>query len=522
MKDLSVSGLPRVVVLRIGLALVSAILLLAALLSGLFQSNRIMADQSILYVDGASGQDTTTCGATTSPCRTISHTINNQANDSDIILIVGGRYTENLTITGIDVTLRGGYQISGTVWISDSNETVINGGSADRTVFIHNSNSSLENLTLVGGAADASACWGDAVWITDGSVTIRSSTIKDNSGDCIGIEVNHDFGPGHLTLESSTIQNMRNSAIHVWGEFASAEIDDVTFLNNKATSIFGVVDIDFGSSAKISNSRFISNTSNSIGGGVAVKDGASAVIENSQFFSNTALGEGGGGAAVVQASLRISESAFVGNSAPSQQSGGIHVASDSTVSIVDSQIRGNTASLHGAAASIAPRATLHITNTLLAENSTASGTANVFAISGDVTMINSTMSQNNPQGAQAVLVWSGHFTGVNNILWNNALNLQADPPCSDCFTVTYTDIEGGWPGIGNQNADPQFVGTGDFRLAASSPAIDAGANDVSPGHDLDRKLRPQDGNGDGIAIADMGAYEFQPVGQDIFLPLVTR
>ncbi len=85
--------------------------------------------------------------------------------------------------------------------------------------------------------------------------------------------------------------------------------------------------------------------------------------------------------------------------------------------------------------------------------------------------------------------------------------------------VTYSDIEGGWPGQGNIDADPLFVqaGTGNFRLATGSPCLNAGSNDLLPVDELDL-----DGDGDTqeplpIDLAgeprikdgavDMGAYE---------------
>jgi hypothetical protein len=53
-----------------------------------------------------------------------------------------------------------------------------------------------------------------------------------------------------------------------------------------------------------------------------------------------------------------------------------------------------------------------------------------------------------------------------------------------------------------------------------SPCIDAGTNDPVgglPPEDADGNLRPLDGNGDTIAIADMGAYEFNPAVPSIAL-----
>jgi hypothetical protein len=66
---------------------------------------------------------------------------------------------------------------------------------------------------------------------------------------------------------------------------------------------------------------------------------------------------------------------------------------------------------------------------------------------------------------------------------------------------------------GNTSAAPGFVNTagGDFRLAPGSPLIDAGTGSPQGGlaaRDRDGASRSVDGNGDGTAVPDIGAYEF--------------
>src|SRR5262249_4978237 len=84
---------------------------------------------------------------------------------------------------------------------------------------------------------------------------------------------------------------------------------------------------------------------------------------------------------------------------------------------------------------------------------------------------------------------------------------------NDVFTPSgapYGGICGDQTGLnGNISADPLFTNAanGDYHVRPGSPTIDAGTSNQAPATDLDGQARPTDGNGDGTAAFDLGAYE---------------
>jgi len=73
------------------------------------------------------------------------------------------------------------------------------------------------------------------------------------------------------------------------------------------------------------------------------------------------------------------------------------------------------------------------------------------------------------------------------------------------------------PGLANSSIDAF-----DPRLLPNSPAIDAGDNTVCPATDYSGNPRPLDGNGDGRADCDIGAYEWWKPTAWVYLPLTLK
>jgi hypothetical protein len=111
-------------------------------------------------------------------------------------------------------------------------------------------------------------------------------------------------------------------------------------------------------------------------------------------------------------------------------------------------------------------------------------------------------------------------TVTNCILWGDGPNELVGPRIP---TVTYSDVQGGFPGTGNIDTDPLFVDTagGNFRLSPGSLCIDSGSNNVIVSStDFDGYPRyvddpntpdcPQARSACGFPpVIDMGAYEVQ-------------
>jgi hypothetical protein len=297
-----------------------------------------------------------------------------------------------------------------------------------------------------------------------------------------------------------------------------------------------------GSSPTISDNIISDNTACGGGGGIAIEFGSPRILRNkirNNSQAGCSGGIGGGGISVGGAgTAQIIGNVISANAWTSGDGGGISLFASGAVTIKGNVITGNSASgvspaASGGGISMVNDSPALIVQNLIYENTADQGAGIYFSVpSGSVgpTLVNNTIANNTiTQQGSAI-----YATGFDNQVqfFNNLMigqrgqsavfcdgTYSSQPPSvanSDAFSPGGTGFDGTCVGLGTQNgnisANPRFVNRFvNFMLNADSPAIDAGTNSAPllPRKDLSGQPRIVDGNDDGTAVIDMGAYEFQ-------------
>lgn len=164
-------------------------------------------------------------------------------------------------------------------------------------------------------------------------------------------------------------------------------------------------------------------------------------------------------------------------------------------------------------------ASLELVDSTLIGNSAVWGGGIFVGFDTTATIVNSTLSGNIGTHGAGILIFSGELGSValhNTIVANSF-------PGVDCSQIGWPVIHATGGNLVEQNAceipgvltgDPMLgIPTGNpayYPLLAGSPAIDAGGNAGCPAADQRNVARPLDGNGDGVAVCDLGAFERPP------------
>jgi hypothetical protein len=327
------------------------------------------------------------------------------------------------------------------------------------------------------------------VWVAEGfyAPTVQQAPGDPNSVSFLIPPTMSIYG-GFLGVAAETSPSLRQ------GQAQNTVLDGNGPNPYHVVTTYGQVTID---GFAIQSGFAVGSGSNSHGAGIYCtigpnNQGAQLTMVNCWVQNNYAQGRGGGlyaglgsitmkrctfddnfasngGAIALQATSLVAHNVECFNNAAANYGGAVHLVSTSNVSFANGLIHHNGANAGGAmflAAGQFTSAHAYLRDCSISQNTAHVSGAGVYAASAGQT--SSTTIQ-------------------NSIVWGNT----GAGPLIGAHSVSYSDVEGGYAGVGNINADPLFVSTTtplDYRLQSGSPCIDVGDLSLLPADvtDLDR------------------------------------
>jgi uncharacterized repeat protein (TIGR01451 family) len=449
--------------------------------------------------------------------------------------IIGNTAAQTVTTSGNGAS---SFVIGGGLWINGISSTQIISNEVRK-------NTVAESLSITGNGGWGGGTAGGGLYLNDNDiVTAHNNQFVDN-----------------ITIKQYTVSAVSSGS--AGGGFSLNDVENATIISNTIT---GNTDVMMAVFSSDSGENYFSE-----GGGAsvscfgrpncAISFEANLVADNvaadTIIISGTnaiAGGFGGGIRALGTPAVTLTNNTIVQNvaskTAPNGQGGGLNLLAVGTGLLQSNLISGNVGHLSGnigggGAMEIAESTIEMNQNRILGNQTTASGsgTPAVWVWQGNVTstndiiaynyggiglgtdgvparvmIINDTLYDNGSIGIEAGGSASTlHVT--NTIVYGHAdglrLNDLAATFSGDYNLLSNTNnYAGGVSGGANDilNQDPLFVNVaaGDFSLTSSSPAIDTGKNGPCPIIDHRGVSRPVDGDGDGTATCDIGAFEAIP------------
>ncbi|MHC4113383.1 MAG: right-handed parallel beta-helix repeat-containing protein, partial [Planctomycetota bacterium] len=301
---------------------------------------------------------------------------------------------------------------------------------------------------------------GDVVELQQGTYTGVGNRSIDFLGKAITVR---SINPEDPCVVASTVIDCQGAGCGFYfdnGEDANSILAGLTITNGYLSKGGGIYCYDY-SSPKISHCRIVGNSASFRGGGIC-SDMSNMIIENCTIIGNS-----------------VNNPNYIG------AGGGIYCGGGG-------------------------RGYPMIINCLITNNSAAGSAVvdkdvggGIYLTAEHATIRNCTIVRNSAEYCGGIGINQYRTATISNcILWDNSDSYISGNPI-----VSYSDVQGGFLGTGNINADPLFVNpaTGDYHLSEASPCRDSGDPfyiRTSGETDIDGEPRVM-----GICV-DMGADEF--------------
>ena len=230
-----------------GLRILSALILIILVFSTTPPLHSVQASSNI-YVK-TNGSDSSGCGSTAAPCRSIQYAVN-KAVSGDSIRVAKGTYSYNaavdkctflvtravVCILNLNLDIIGGYD--GTNWSTSDpqkNPTIIDGGQTYRGVAVvaynGTANMVMDGFTIQNGLAQgnqssdtlANSGKGGGIWASDSTVQLRNMIFKNNRaiGANLSIASGGSGSGGGLAITSSVIRSSSLNNVVFEGNLAA-------------------------------------------------------------------------------------------------------------------------------------------------------------------------------------------------------------------------------------------------------------------------------------------------------------
>ncbi|ABU58935.1 beta strand repeat-containing protein [Roseiflexus castenholzii] len=322
-------------------------------------------------------------------------------------------------------------------------------------------------------------------------------------------------GDGQCSLREAILAANNDSAYNsLSGCGAASSLDDTITFSVSGTIVLGstlpaivsgqgTLTIDGGGSITVSGNNSVRV--------MVVNSGADLTLRNITI-ANGSSGGFGGGIYNNGGTLTVESSTFSANSAGF--GGGIFNASGGTLTVTNSTFSNNSATLGGFGGGIFNAGTLTVTNSTFSGNSASGIGGGIFNDGGGTLTLKNTIIANSTSGGDCINAGTVTTDSINNLIEGTGGN------ACGLTNGTNGNIIGSDPNLGALTGSPAY-----YPLNVGSPAIDAGDNATCAAMPVNNQsqngvTRPVDGDMNGVAVCDIGAYE-RPLVK-VYLPLIAR